>query len=90
MKRKPDAADLSWQEHAACVGEDPELFVPDKTGTAGAADVEKAKAICRGCGVREECLAFAIHNRESYGTWGGLHGRELRRVTGGTLGRRAS
>ncbi|MEU6071938.1 WhiB family transcriptional regulator [Streptomyces sp. NPDC047082] len=61
-----------WSEHAACRAVDPEeLFVE------GAAQ-GKAKAVCAGCVVRTECLAYALDNRIEHGVWGGMTERERR------------
>lgn len=34
-------------------------------------DVERAKAMCRECPLRVECLAGAIRRQEPWGVWGG-------------------
>lgn len=34
-------------------------------------DLARAKAICRKCGLQEECLRGAIERFEPYGVWGG-------------------
>ncbi|WP_425560021.1 WhiB family transcriptional regulator [Kineosporia mesophila] len=34
-------------------------------------DVEHAKALCRDCPVRQECLAGALERNEPWGVWGG-------------------
>jgi WhiB family redox-sensing transcriptional regulator len=60
---------------ASCTGIDPELFYPIR-GEATA----PAKAVCRDCIVRVDCLEFALDNREKFGVWGGLSERERRRV----------
>ncbi|MGW0769289.1 WhiB family transcriptional regulator [Streptomyces sp. NPDC002676] len=65
-------ADEEWSEHAACRAADPdELFVE------GAAQ-HGAKAVCTGCVVRTECLAYALDNRIEHGIWGGMTERERR------------
>jgi WhiB family transcriptional regulator, redox-sensing transcriptional regulator len=46
--------------------QDPELFFAESPQ-----DVERAKAMCRGCGVRISCLAGALERREPGGVWGG-------------------
>jgi WhiB family transcriptional regulator, redox-sensing transcriptional regulator len=57
---------------AACRATDPdELFVQ------GAAQ-NRSKQICRGCGIRTECLADALDNRIEFGVWGGMTERERR------------
>lgn len=44
----------------------PELFFADSP-----AETEQAKALCRDCPVRRECLADALERREPWGVWGG-------------------
>lgn len=39
--------------------------------------VRMAKEICRGCVVKDKCLAFAVANNEKFGIWGGMNEREL-------------
>ena len=46
--------------------EDPELFFAEAP-----ADVEAAKALCRGCRARTSCLEGALERREPWGVWGG-------------------
>jgi hypothetical protein len=40
----------------------------------------RAKAICRDCAVRRECLDYAMSIRELHGIWGGLTEAERRSV----------
>ncbi len=49
-----------------CRSNDPELFFAESP-----ADVELAKALCRPCPVRSECLAGALDRSEPWGVWGG-------------------
>jgi WhiB family redox-sensing transcriptional regulator len=49
-----------------CRLNDPELFFAESP-----ADVERAKALCLDCPVRELCLAGALERREPWGVWGG-------------------
>ncbi|MFI1168462.1 WhiB family transcriptional regulator [Streptomyces sp. NPDC020801] len=65
-------ADGKWGAYAACRSTAPdELFVE---GTAQ----NDAKAVCSGCPVRTECLAFALDRRIGHGIWGGMTERERR------------
>ena len=50
----------------ACINADPEIFFPDRGDSA-----DEAKAICNVCPVINECLEYAIDNREKFGVWGG-------------------
>jgi WhiB family redox-sensing transcriptional regulator len=45
---------------------DPELFFAESPQ-----DVERAKAMCRGCRARIACLAGALERSEPWGVWGG-------------------
>jgi WhiB family transcriptional regulator, redox-sensing transcriptional regulator len=51
--------------HTPCM-DDPDLFFAELP-----ADVETAKALCRGCPIRLACLAGARERREPWGVWGG-------------------
>ena len=64
-----------WQERANCLGVDPDLFFPER-----GASTREAKAVCRGCEVRVDCLEYALAHGEKFGIWGGLSERERRRV----------
>lgn len=70
-----EAVEQDWQEQALCAQTDPEAFFPEKGGST-----REAKRICRACGVRDECLEFALANDERFGIWGGLSERERRRL----------
>lgn len=50
---------------AACRGMDPDLFFPERGESAA-----EAKAVCAGCSVRAECLAYGIE-LNGQGVWGG-------------------
>jgi WhiB family redox-sensing transcriptional regulator len=67
--------EVSWQLQANCLGVDPDLFFPER-----GASTKEAKAVCRGCQVREQCLEYALANGEKFGIWGGLSERERRRI----------
>ena len=66
---------LTWRQHAACRGLDPEIFYPATDEEAGA-----AKAVCGQCAVRETCLEHALGSRERDGVWGGATEKERRRI----------
>jgi WhiB family redox-sensing transcriptional regulator len=63
-----------WASHASCRFADPELFFSDE-GDAG-----YALRICAGCPVSEECLAWAVATRATYGVWGGTTEEERRQL----------
>ena len=64
-----------WMARANCMGVDPDLFFPER----GVPTLE-AKAVCRACVVRDDCLEYALDNGEKFGIWGGLSERERRRL----------
>lgn len=49
-----------WMAEAACRGTDPRLWFPSRDTSE--ATYERARAICDGCNVRDECLAAALAN----------------------------
>ncbi len=67
--------DLSWRYRGACRGLDPDIFYPVTDEEA-----EAAKAVCGQCVVRQQCLEFALDNREREGVWGGATEKERRRI----------
>ena len=82
---KPPAMEtLDWQERAACIGADINIFFPyDETnmGTSGAS-VEfrrkmkkEADSYCDRCEVKEQCLQQGLNGYER-GIWGGTDHRE--------------
>ncbi|MEQ7007679.1 WhiB family transcriptional regulator [Actinopolymorpha sp. B17G11] len=64
----------AWTVDAVCGQTDPEAFFPEKGNS-----VREAKALCRRCVVRAECLETALANNERFGIWGGLSEVERRR-----------
>ena len=79
-RNERDTAGTDWRARAACRGLDPELFFPAaEDGPARDVQVERAKAVCRRCPVREQCLRAAF-DLLPYGIAGGLTEEERRRV----------
>ena len=63
-----------WQTSAACLDADSNLFLSGVTSR-----VIQAKAICEGCRVIDDCLAFAIANEDfEPHVYGGMTGDERR------------
>ena len=60
-----------WRSAAACRSADPELFFPVSDSGKSLEQVAEAKAVCAGCPVRRECLAFALRTEQVHGIWGG-------------------
>ena len=69
-------AGADWRLRAACRFTDPDLFFPISDSGKGLEQTAKAKAVCAGCEVRRECLAFAVRARERHGIWGGMTEQE--------------
>jgi WhiB family redox-sensing transcriptional regulator len=65
-----------WRSLAACRSADPDLFFPISSSGHAMAQEAEAKAICAGCQVRRECLAFAMRTHQAHGVWGGLSEQE--------------
>ncbi len=65
----------SWMMQGNCRLYPPKVFFPsDGVG------VDKARKICAGCPVTEQCLEYALDHRIDHGVWGGCSERERRRI----------
>ena len=71
-----------WRQLAACRHADPELFFPVSPSGPSLDQITQAKAICAGCPVRQQCLAFALDTRQVHGVWGGMSEEERRHGQG--------
>jgi WhiB family transcriptional regulator, redox-sensing transcriptional regulator len=75
--------DTGWQQQGLCRDTDTTVFFPpahfehkpEREGREA-----KAKAICRGCPVRIECLDWALTTREPFGVWGGRSESERKQM----------
>ncbi len=79
---------INWLD-ANCKDAPSELFYPvvtedDRPDDGLFADTvdfyAEGKVYCASCPLREQCLAYAVENRERYGLWGGLSPLERRRI----------
>jgi WhiB family redox-sensing transcriptional regulator len=73
----------TWHLKASCRGPESALFFPPSVAERREdrdAREAKAKSICAACGVRRECLDFAVRVHEPHGIWGGLTEAERRRL----------
>lgn len=73
-------ADGGWWSLAACRQEDPELFFPVSQIGPARTQEAVAKAVCASCGVRQQCLDYALAIDELHGIWGGTGEDERRRL----------
>ena len=64
-----------WQSAAACSGLDAELFyaAPRERGQTQHKRERQAKAVCKRCPVRQQCLQYALNRAEPHGVWGGMN-----------------
>lgn len=71
---RPVSTIWSWQLRASCRGMDSNVFFhPDRERGADRQDrVVRAKQVCVGCPVIEQCRNHALAAQEPYGVWGGL------------------
>jgi hypothetical protein len=80
----------AWREHAACPDDRSVFWAVIELDSSYAvrswrrksADHTRleyiAKAVCRACPVRDDCLEYALTNAEPWGVWGGLSADERR------------
>jgi WhiB family transcriptional regulator, redox-sensing transcriptional regulator len=72
-----------WQAKAACRGPQATVFFPPSHSERKDDRIAReraAKAICRSCGVRRDCLDYAMRIREPHGIWGGLNELERKQL----------
>lgn len=65
----------SWEDRAACKGMTTAVFFPHKEDNE-----HIARAICKNCPVKCECLEFALTHKIDHGIWGGLGVRSRSRI----------
>ena len=70
---------MNWRAAGACLSEDPDLFFPISTSGPAQRQIARAKMICAGCGVRSECLEFAMTHDQVHGIWGGTTSEDRQR-----------
>lgn len=61
------------REEAACIGMGIDVFFVER-----GEDVYEAKAVCRRCDIRPECLRYAVENDIQEGVFGGKSPKERR------------
>ena len=73
--RRPYDVSGNWESRGACRSAEADLFF-----ASGVTQEYRAKAVCRLCSVRWDCLAYALAYRVEHGVWGGLTDRERRKI----------
>jgi WhiB family redox-sensing transcriptional regulator len=70
-----EMTEAAWMAAGECRNHPPATFFPsDGVG------VDRARKICGGCAVAEQCLEYALENRIDHGVWGATSERERRRI----------
>lgn len=65
----------AWVDEAACLGMDPDLFFPHPTDPL----TPEVEAACLRCGVRSDCLEYAL-SHERLGYWAGTTEKTRKRM----------
>lgn len=74
---------MEWVQRARCKDEDPELFFPIGTSGPALEQIERARAICLKCDVRQECLEWALATGQDAGVWGATSEEERKEIRRG-------
>ncbi len=77
------SSEVSWRLLAQCRDEAAvHFFAPSHFERKDEKDRREtsARALCRVCPVREQCLDYALSAREPHGIWGGLNELERSRL----------
>ncbi|HXN60977.1 MAG TPA: WhiB family transcriptional regulator [Acidimicrobiales bacterium] len=70
---------MDWRQQAACKGDVDRFFSRD------AVDLARARRMCAGCPVRDECFEYAMSHPNLQGVWAGLTPRERRELGWGRV-----
>jgi WhiB family redox-sensing transcriptional regulator len=74
---------LGWRAGAECQTDNAAYFyAPSHFERKPEKDLREgiARALCRKCKVREQCLKYSLDVAESHGIWGGLNELERKRL----------
>lgn len=66
-----------WADDALCKEADPDLFHAEK-GQGGR--IAAGKRVCGACPVVDQCLEWALENREPHGLFGGVYWPERNKI----------
>jgi WhiB family redox-sensing transcriptional regulator len=82
LNLRPVYDEWAWQEQSNCKNVDSDLFFlePLLRGKQKREKERKAKAICKGCPVVNECLRHAMKTPEYFGVWGGMTADERLKI----------
>jgi WhiB family redox-sensing transcriptional regulator len=75
--------DLMWRTGAECQTDNAVYFyAPSHFERKPEKDLREgiARALCRRCQVRQQCLDYSIDGEESHGIWGGFNELERKRL----------
>jgi WhiB family redox-sensing transcriptional regulator len=70
---------LDWHEDAECSKPENSEHINDFFANK-ASKVNKVLSICEECPVRAECLKWALESKQTWGVWGGLSYKKIRRT----------
>jgi WhiB family redox-sensing transcriptional regulator len=77
-------ANVEWMLRAKCRGSDtPDDWFPAELNNTHDTHAQRARRLCRGCPVVQDCLAYALSNNIQDGVWGGTAMRGRRRLKAG-------
>ena len=74
-----------WWHRAACLGYPVDIFFPRYTGSRNSNYYDRARTICAGCEVAEQCLAETLTGPSQLAAWGfrgGKSPKERRKMRG--------
>lgn len=75
-----------WRKEAACRGQDPNLYVPEKKSSRDTTHYDKTT--CNACPVQSQCLDYALSNRAKKGLWGGTTPKQREKMYSSYTGER--
>lgn len=61
----------------------PDFFFTSSRDKHANGDMRMAKKLCSGCGIRTECLIYALKHENDHGVWGGTSVNERHQIKRG-------
>lgn len=79
LRNVPTYQPARWTDQAACAGAPTDDWFPHR-GSERTPEAVRARDLCTTCPVWEDCLLYALANRERHGIWGGIPTEKRKRL----------
>lgn len=77
----PTFVPIPWATEALCAGKPTIAFYPEGRPGEMPTSWVHARDLCGRCPVADECLGYALDNRDAHGLWGGIPPKKRRALS---------